>query len=83
MTPKPQLRTQAKQDLHAALHGAVAGSIGAMFNTSNYPFRSCINCSAFDEVNEYCRRWKSKPPARIIVFSCDSHSEALDENIPF
>lgn len=33
-------------------------------------FRSCLNCESWDDKTETCLLFKTKPPARVIVFSC-------------
>jgi hypothetical protein len=48
-------------------------------------FRSCLNCEHWTgetpqyEPPEHCRKFRARPPARIIVTGCDEHSD----NIPF
>jgi hypothetical protein len=47
-------------------------------------FRSCLNCEHWIKEGaplnpETCGLYKSRPPARIIVTGCESHSD----NIPF
>jgi hypothetical protein len=44
-------------------------------------FRSCINCVGFDEPSEICKRYKQRPPARIIANGCDNYDDTND--IPF
>lgn len=31
---------------------------------------SCINCDHWNELNETCTKFKLRPPAQVIVFSC-------------
>lgn len=38
----------------------------------SFIFRSCINCESFDEKQQFCNLYKSKPPAKTIVYSCGS-----------
>ena len=40
---------------------------------------SCISCTHYCQQKELCKKWQSKPPAKIIVIGCDSHSP----DIPF
>lgn len=51
---------------------------------SNMLFRSCIVCEHFGE-NEICSQYNVRPPARIIVFGCQSYEETshVDDDIPF
>lgn len=52
------------------------------FAVQNNAVASCINCSQFDEKMEICRKFKQRPPARVIALSCGEDYE--DENdIPF
>lgn len=44
-------------------------------------FRTCISCMFFDDKNDFCRKAKAKPPAFIIVRSCEAYSDKDD--IPF
>lgn len=78
----PELRNDARANLHGALHGAIAGSIGLLFNPANYPFKTCLNCIRFIENTEICALYSQRPPARVIAFGCSSYSDSTDE-IPF
>lgn len=44
-------------------------------------FRSCLNCTHFDEPSECCKMASPpmRPPARVIATGCASHTD----NIPF
>lgn len=33
-------------------------------------FRSCLNCEEWNKKTETCSLFNTKPPARVIVFSC-------------
>lgn len=44
-------------------------------------YKSCLNCEHFDEKNELCKKYKQRPPARVIAYACSSW-EDYDE-IPF
>lgn len=48
-------------------------------------FHSCIDCVNFDEKNELCKIAKARPPARVIVYGCDSwfNPAKADDDIPF
>jgi len=47
-------------------------------------YRNCLNCIEWDEGKEECKRFKSRPPATIIVYSCPQWSQAVsDDDIPF
>lgn len=41
-------------------------------------FRTCHNCSSWDETNEICRKFKERPPVKTIIVGCKFHSD-----IPF
>lgn len=79
---KPKLRREAKMDLQGALAGAASGAIFAMLaRTDIYPYKSCLNCLAFHEPTEICQRFKTRPPAKVIVHGCEWHEDTQD--IPF
>lgn len=40
-------------------------------------FRTCLNCEHFDEPKEWCKVWKAKPPAKVIVIGCEEHSDTI------
>jgi hypothetical protein len=40
-----------------------------------YFVRTCLNCDNFK--NELCTLANQRPPAKIIVFGCDSHSDEI------
>ena len=42
--------------------------------------RTCINCENFNiDGGELCTLWRSRPPAKVIVYGCDK----WQEEIPF
>jgi len=41
-------------------------------------FRTCLNCAYWNEKNETCQYYKQKPPAKVIVCGCETHTD-----IPF
>lgn len=44
--------------------------------------KSCLTCDHFNEPEEVCKKYKMKPPARVIAFGCESYFSS-DEEIPF
>ena len=44
-------------------------------------YRSCLNCLLFDEPSEQCKKYKLRPPARVIWQGCEDHKDAF--TIPF
>lgn len=46
---------------------------------NEHPFQSCITCDKFDEKEELCTLFKTKPPAKVIVYGC----EKWEDKIPF
>lgn len=46
-------------------------------------YRNCLNCSEWNEKDETCKRFNSRPPAEIIVYSCEQWEEGKDWDIPF
>jgi len=43
--------------------------------------KSCLTCGYFHEPEEMCKKFKMKPPARVIAFSCESYDGSCD--VPF
>jgi hypothetical protein len=43
---------------------------------------SCLNCDSFNEGLEICNKFNARPPARVIAFACEHHSN-LEDEIPF
>jgi len=41
-------------------------------------YRTCLNCCDWNDKTEICMKYKSRPPAKVIVSGCDSHTD-----IPF
>lgn len=50
------------------------------FMVRSEAFPSCLNCDHWDEKGETCKKFKARPPAETIVFSCGQHWEP---DIPF
>ena len=42
---------------------------------------SCISCKNFHEQSEICKKYRQKPPARVIAFGCKEYDDIDD--IPF
>jgi len=40
--------------------------------------KTCITCSEFTEETEICKKFKARPPARVIAFGCSSFFESED-----
>lgn len=74
---KPTLREVEKIDLYAYIHGIIR----KIQDEKHYPYRNCLNCQHFVEVDENCKRWGMKPPARVICYGCSDHEDI--ETIPF
>lgn len=43
--------------------------------------KNCLNCSHFDADTDMCKKYGQRPPARIIINSCEGYND-VDE-IPF
>lgn len=43
---------------------------------------SCVNCTNWHQIEEYCMKYQQRPPARIIAFACPDWFN-LDEDVPF
>ena len=42
-------------------------------------YRNCLTCANFVEPMELCEKYATRPPARVIAYGCDDHSD----NIPY
>lgn len=47
---------------------------------ADFPYRNCLNCINWDHGNEICKMFNARPPATIIVYSCEKYEE---NDIPF
>lgn len=43
--------------------------------------RTCLTCCAFDEPQEQCRKYRARPPARVIAYGCKDYFS--EEELPF
>ena len=41
-------------------------------------FTTCLNCSYWNKEKEICSYYKQRPPAKVIVIGCETHTD-----IPF
>lgn len=41
-------------------------------------FTTCLNCAYWNRENEMCNYYKQRPPAKVIVVGCETHTD-----IPF
>lgn len=78
--PKPILKSEAL----AGVYNAILRE----FNTGrvSFPYKNCLNCTHWNEANEICGKFNSRPPAEVIVYSCEFHEDAkgnMDDYIPF
>jgi len=46
-------------------------------------YRTCLNCREWEEGNETCKRFNARPPAPVIVYSCEQWEELADWEVPF
>lgn len=75
---KPKFRKEAEIDLQSAITFA----IWAQLNRKDiYPFQSCLSCIHFKEQTEICNLANQRPPAKIIVFGCNSYVD--NQDVPF
>ncbi len=40
-------------------------------------YRNCLTCTYFVEHMEMCERFNARPPARIIAYGCEKHSDEI------
>lgn len=76
MRTHPKLRIDAEYDLQQA----ISKPVKAALQTMDYPFQTCITCEYFNE-QEICTVANQRPPAKVIVFGCDSWTDG--DEIPF
>lgn len=76
-TPKPRFRTEAMLEIRSNIYNIVANSL----EQCKPIYKSCMNCSNFDEKNELCLIYRERPPARIIAYGCIKWVDV--EEIPF
>lgn len=78
--PKPILKTEALGSLlDAIIREFKVGRV-------SFPYKNCLNCIHWNEANEICGKFNSRPPAEIIVYSCEYHQDIkgnMDDDIPF
>lgn len=78
MKIKAKLREGAALELRASI---INGAKNMMESTVNHPYQTCLLCDHFQENTEQCKFYKSRPPARVIAFGCESFSDK--DWIPF
>lgn len=77
--PKPILKNEALEGLRQAILRQFI-DIGRV----SFPYKNCLNCIHWNESNEICGKFNSRPPAEIIVYSCEFHQDSdIDDDIPF
>lgn len=69
------LRDQAEWDLYRAVERVIKGG------DRKGVTKSCLSCVRFDEKTEQCTKYLTRPPARVIAFSCISYEDS--DLIPF
>lgn len=74
MKQKPIVRHEAKATLQLVIQTAIE-------REHNYLYQCCLNCENFVEKTELCSLVNKRPPAKIIVYSCEHWSER--DQIPF
>ena len=75
--PEPRLRDWYHRDTM----GKVSEALMKALHNPEGSYRSCLNCASFDEASEQCKAFGGRPPARVIVYGCGSHTDTGD--IPF
>ena len=48
------------------------------FLMDNGMFTTCLNCAYWSDEEEICKYYKQRPPAKVIVVGCETHTD-----IPF
>ncbi len=69
---KPTIRIESKLNIYDSLIEIL---------TNNFSYQTCLLCKNFDEKDEECRLFKSRPPARVIAFGCNKFDDL--DGIPF
>lgn len=78
--PKPILKPEALTGIFDAIIREF--KIGRV----SFPYKNCLNCIHWNEANEICNKFNSRPPVEIIVYSCEVHEDVksgVDDDIPF
>lgn len=75
---KPKLRREAEIDLASAIRGAIWSQF---LRTDIFPFQNCLQCTYFGEKEEFCKKHKAKPPARVIAYGCPDFDDVSE--IPY
>jgi hypothetical protein len=44
-----------------------------------FAWKCCLNCDSWDAAKEFCNLYQMRPPAEVIVASCEDYTD----NIPF
>lgn len=72
--PRPILRQEAWNELQSSL-------VKILNNPRAIPYQNCLNCKHWNYGQEICNRFNSRPPADVIVYSCDYYDD--NDDIPF
>ncbi len=74
MNSNPKLRNAIFIEILSVSKEAITKTIE---NNSkfDFPFKNCINCCHFREADEQCLHWHSRPPARVICYGCENHTD--------
>lgn len=75
--PEPRLRDW----YHRETVDKLGKTLMSQLNNPEGSYRSCLNCAAFNEASEQCRKFGGRPPARVIAYSCAAYEDTGD--IPF
>lgn len=66
---------QPQNDMPGQLHGLALRLANTMEAAGVY--RNCLTCRHFVEAMETCGEFNARPPARIIAYGCEKHSNEI------
>jgi hypothetical protein len=83
MSIKPIFRATLKEPINEGFDAALSTLMQHIREAVNEhgAMRSCLNCLHFAEETELCGKFASRPPARVIAYSCPAYEDKDD--IPF
>lgn len=75
LRPILNMREHAEYDMKQAIKAVLEGGDKKGIH------QSCLSCSHFDETGEQCKKYSTRPPARVIAFGCRDYDDV--DLIPF
>jgi hypothetical protein len=76
MKPRATLRQNSYEDLTSAINKLLVGK-----SEFTHIYQNCLNCKFWNYGKDQCNKFNVKPPATIIIHSCEEYEDNGD--IPF